>query len=473
MVFSSITFLYLFLPIVLCIYYLLPTKFKNAWLFVSSLGFYFFGERLLVSLLLISSVVDYALSWIIELNRDKKTVMRLCLVASICVNVGLLGYFKYVDFFIQNINVLTGMSLPVLNVALPIGISFYTFQTMSYTIDVYRGTAHAQKSFINFGAFVSLFPQLVAGPIVRYTDVEKELNQRKHTLDMFSEGVLRFALGLGKKVLLANNIAQVCKEFASLEQKTVLMHWMCILAYMLQVYLDFSAYSDMAIGIGKILGFKFPENFNYPFISKSISEFWRRWHMTLGGWFRDYIYFPLGGSKVKKPRWVFNLAVVWMVTGLWHGAQWNFVLWGVYFGVLIAIEKLFLLKWLEKTPKVVGHLYVLLTVTISFVIFGYGDATLWNTDTVMFIKNMFGFGGLPLVNIQSLYIIANFAFVFVVCVIASLPMAKNIVLKLEAKNRTWADIIAVLKPVVVVLMMALSTVKLIDGAFNPFLYFRF
>lgn len=473
MVFSSITFLYLFLPIVLCIYFLIPTKMKNAWLFVSSLAFYFFGERLLVSLLLFSSVVDYVLSRIIEANRGKKTVMRLCLIASICVNVGLLGYFKYVDFFIENINALTGLSMPILNVALPIGISFYTFQTMSYTIDVYRGTAHAQKNFINFGAFVSLFPQLVAGPIVRYTDIEKELDSRKHTLSMFSEGAVRFAIGLGKKVLLANGIAQVCKEFALLEEKTVVMHWICIIAYMMQVYLDFSAYSDMAIGIGRILGFKFPENFNYPFISKSISEFWRRWHMTLGGWFRDYIYFPLGGSRVKRPRWVFNLAVVWMVTGLWHGAEWNFVLWGVYFGVLIAVEKLFLLKVLEKTPKVVQHLYVLLTVTISFVIFGYGDATMWNTDTVLFFKNMFGFGSLPLMNVDSLYIITNFAVMFVLCIVACVPFVKNTVLKLESRSVVCANVISVLKPVVVALLMIMSTAKLIDGAFNPFLYFRF
>ncbi len=468
MIFSSITFLYLFLPIVLCVYFILPTKMRNFWLFVTSLTFYFFGERALTSLLLFSSIVDYVLSLIIEANRDKKAVMKLCIVTSMCVNLGLLGYFKYADFFIGNVNTIFGMSFPLTNVALPIGISFYTFQTMSYTIDVYRGTAHAQKNFISFGAFVSLFPQLVAGPIVRYTDIAAELDSRKSTLSEVSDGVVRFALGLAKKVLLANGIGALCEQFEVTDEKSVILYWACAIGYMLQVYLDFSAYSDMAIGIGKILGFKFPENFNYPFISRSISEFWRRWHMTLGGWFRDYVYFPLGGSRVSRPRWIFNLAVVWALTGFWHGAEWNFVLWGVYFGVLIALEKLFLGKYIEKLPKALQHIYVILIVLVSFVIFRYEKVSV----SAGFIKGLFGFGNIPFVNESSIYILRSFGLLFVVSIVASLPFVKQLVLHMQT-NKKCAVVLDVLKPVCVVVMFVLCTAKLIDGSFNPFLYFRF
>ena len=352
MLFSSVTFLYAFLPIVLALYFAVPKKLKNAVLLVASLFFYFYGERTYIAIMLISSITDWIWSLLIEHFRAKgnEKITKWFLVGSLVVNLGLLGFFKYADFFIVNINALFGTGIPLTGVHLPIGISFYTFQTLSYTIDVYRGRASAQKNFISFATFVCLFPQLIAGPIVRYTDVEKELDSRKHSLEDFSLGIRRFCVGLGKKVILANAMGELCKILLESDGNSLLMYWLYAVAFSLQVYLDFSAYSDMAIGLGRILGFKFPENFNYPFISKSITEFWRRWHMTLGGWFRDYIYFPLGGSRTTTLKWLRNILIVWFVTGFWHGAEWNFILWGLYFGVLLVIEKLFLGGVVNKSP---------------------------------------------------------------------------------------------------------------------------
>ncbi len=467
MLFSSVTFLYAFLPITLALYFAVPKKFKNATLLLASLFFYYFGERTYAVIMLISSVSDYTWSLLIEKYRGRK-ITKLFLVMSIAVNLGLLGFFKYADFFIGNVNVLLGTEIPLTNVHLPIGISFYTFQTMSYTIDVYRGKAKVQKNLVSFATFVCLFPQLIAGPIVRYTDLSKELDDRKHTLEDVSLGIRRFAVGLGKKVLLANAMGEMCDNLTSAGERSVLMFWLYAVAFSLQIYLDFSAYSDMAIGIGRIFAFKFPENFNYPFISKSITEFWRRWHMTLGTWFRDYVYFPLGGSRTTTLKWLRNLLIVWMITGFWHGAEWNFVLWGLYFGVLLVVEKLFLGKLLEKCHAVIRHAYVLFTVLISFVIFSVSSVGEIST----YISGMFGIGNISLYDASTLYIAKSFFVVLIVCIIASLPLPKKLYDRFS-DSKAGSIVLTVAEPLIIVLMLLFSTALLVDGSFNPFLYFRF
>lgn len=467
MLFSSVTFLYAFLPIVLILYFLSPKKLKNAVLLVSSLFFYYYGERTYTVILFVSSVADYTLSLLIEKYRGQKKT-KLFLLCSLLINLGLLGFFKYSDFFIGNINALLGTNIPLTGVPLPIGISFYTFQTMSYTIDVYRGNAKVQKNLVSFATFVCLFPQLIAGPIVRYTDIANEMDVRKHTFEDVSKGLRRFTMGLGKKVILANGMGEMCKELLALEQKSVLMYWLYAIAFALQIYLDFSAYSDMAIGLGRIFGFKFPENFNYPFISKSITEFWRRWHMTLGTWFRDYVYFPLGGSRTTTLKWVRNIFVVWMITGFWHGAEWNFVLWGLYFGVLLMLEKLFLSKYLKKSPAVIQHIYVLFTVLISFVIFSVESLGQIGT----FVGGLFGAGDIVLVSSSTLYVLDSFFVLLVLCIIASIPLPKML-WKRVGETKCGKTIYTVLEPLTVGIVLIVCTAFLVDGSFNPFLYFRF
>lgn len=467
MLFSSVTFLYAFLPIVLILYFLAPKKLKNAVLLVSSLFFYYYGERTYTVILFVSSIADYTLSLLIEKYRGQKKT-KLFLLCSLLINLGLLGFFKYSDFFIGNINALLGTNIPLTGVPLPIGISFYTFQTMSYTIDVYRGNAKAQRNLVSFATFVCLFPQLIAGPIVRYTDIANEMDERRHTFEDVSKGLRRFTMGLGKKVILANGMGEMCKELLALEQKSVLMYWLYAIAFALQIYLDFSAYSDMAIGLGRIFGFKFPENFNYPFISKSITEFWRRWHMTLGTWFRDYVYFPLGGSRTTTLKWVRNIFVVWMITGFWHGAEWNFVLWGLYFGVLLMLEKLFLSKYLKKSPAVIQHIYVLFTVLISFVIFSV--ESLGQVGT--FVGGLFGAGDIVLVSSSTLYVLDSFFVLLVLCIIASIPLPKML-WKRVGETKCGKTIYTVLEPLTVGIVLIVCTAFLVDGSFNPFLYFRF
>lgn len=467
MLFSSVTFLYAFLPIVLILYFLVPSKLKNTVLLLSSLFFYYYGERTYTVILLISSLCDWLCGIFIEKNRGKK-ITRLFLLISVVVNLGLLGFFKYFDFFITNINALLGTSIPLTGVPLPIGISFYTFQTMSYTIDVYRGNATAQKNLASFATYVCLFPQLIAGPIVRYTDVAGEIDDRKHSLENVALGLRRFTLGLGKKVILANTMGEMCGELLALNEQGVLMYWLYAAAYSLQVYLDFSAYSDMAIGLGKIFGFNFPENFNYPFISTSITEFWRRWHMTLGGWFRDYVYFPLGGSRTTTLKWLRNILVVWIITGFWHGAEWNFVIWGLYFGVLLMAEKLFLGKALKKCGRVVQHIYVIFTTLISFVIFSSESLS----QMFALVSGMFGFGTMSVFGNTTLYVLDSFAVVFVLSIIASVPFPKKMYQRLS-ETRGGAAVLTILEPVTVALLLVLCTALLVDGSFNPFLYFRF
>ena len=382
------------------------------------------------------------------------------------VSLTLLGIFKYADFFVESFNAATGLSIPLLRLALPVGISFYTFQCLSYTIDVYRGNAQVQKNPISFGAYVSLFPQLIAGPIVRYVDVARELDNRTHSWDQAALGLRRFLVGLAKKVILADNFALLMKLFRESGEQSVLFYWMYAIAFMLNIYFDFSGYSDMAIGLGKVFGFHFIENFNYPYMSKSIGEFWRRWHMSLGSWFRDYVYIPLGGNRVKTGRWVFNTLVVWMLTGLWHGASWNFVLWGLLYAVFLMIEKW--VPFLKKMPDVLRRTYVLLIVMLGFVLFNATDIAQAGSD----IACLFGFGGLPLVSPATLYYLRSYALLFILGFVGATPLVRDTVNRLASGN-TSGKVVSILEPVVLILLLLVCTGYLVDGSFSPFLYFRF
>lgn len=467
MVFSSITFLYYFLPLVIGVYFVCPKKLKNGVLLFSSLIFYGWGEPKYIIFMVLSIVVNYILGLLIERHSGSAWGKRW-LIVSVVFSLGMLGYFKYVDFFIENVNSLTGLSVPLLKVVLPIGISFYTFQILSYTIDVYRKNTKAQKSLLSLATYVAFFPQLIAGPIVRYTDIAQALDSRDHSLMKIRIGIRRFLFGISKKVLIANSLGELCKIFADTQERNVLFYWLYAVAFTLQIYFDFSGYSDMAIGLGKVFGFDFQENFNYPFISQSITEFWRRWHMSLGTWFRDYLYIPLGGNRVGRMRWFFHIFLVWMLTGLWHGAAWNFVIWGMLFAVLLMIEKLWLGSYLKKMPRSISHLYVMLLVIISFVIF---DAPNLSTSAER-IRSMFGMSGLPFTGVQSVYYLRSYLIIFVIAIIGSTDLPKRIIGRIR---RTPFGAIALTgaEPVVCVVLLLLTTAYLIDASFNPFLYFRF
>ena len=466
MLFSSIPFLYYFLPSVLILYFIAPQKLKNTVLMISSLVFYGWGEPKYVVLMIASIVIGYISGILIEAISEKK-FSKLFLGLSVVVDLGFLAYFKYADFFIENFNAATGLSLPLLRIALPIGISFYTFQILSYTIDVYRKDVGAQKNIINLAAYITMFPQLIAGPIVRYSDIAKQLEDRTHSFENFSKGMRRFVLGLGKKILIANTLGELCDIFKASDDKSILFYWLYAVAFGLHVYFDFSGYSDMAIGLGRIFGFRFIENFNYPYISKSATEFWRRWHMSLGTWFRDYVYIPLGGNRVSKPKWFFNIFVVWFLTGFWHGAAWNFIVWGLFFAVLLIIEKLVLLKYLDKS-RVLSRVYTLVAVGISFVIFNAEDMK----EAVSYIGGMFGAGGIPVVSTEFFYYLKNFAVAIVIGIIGATPVAKKTVKKIF-ENEKISKYIWVLEPVGLVVLLVVMTAYLVDGSFNPFLYFRF
>ena len=457
MLFSGIPFLYYFLPCVLLLYAVTPKKLKNTTLLLSSLVFYAWGEPRLVILMLVTVTIGYVLGLLTEkFVRFKK----LWLILALVFELGFLVYYKYVDFFIFNFNAVTGLSIPLLQVTLPIGISFYTFQILSYNVDVYRGDVPAQKNPINLAAYISLFPQLIAGPIVRYSDIEKELTNRTHSFEKCAEGARRFILGLSKKILIANILGELCDTFKASDDKSVAFYWMYAIAFSLHIYFDFSGYSDMAIGLGKIFGFTFMENFNYPYISKSATEFWRRWHISLGTWFRDYVYIPLGGSRVGKVRMLFNLFVVWLLTGFWHGAAWNFIAWGLLYAVLLIVEKLFLLKYLEKS-KVLSRIYILLFVVLGFVMFNASSMG----EAFTYIGSMFGAGDVPLFSAETFYYFRSYIVVFAVAIIGSTPLPKMLVNK--------AKFTKYLEPLVLVLLLAVCTAYLVDGSFNPFLYFRF
>lgn len=457
MLFSSISFLYYFLPCVLVLYFLVPRHFKNVILLITSLFFYAWGEPRLVLLMLITIAIGYVLGILIEKDAEHK---KLYLILAIVSFIGALAYFKYANFFVDNFNQVTGLSIPLVRVALPIGISFYTFQILSYNIDVYRGEVKAQRNPIDLAAYITMFPQLIAGPIVRYKDVAVQLESREHNISKVADGIRRFIFGLSKKILIANVLGEMCEGFRLSDEKSVLFYWMYAIAFSFHIYFDFSGYSDMAIGLGKIFGFDFLENFNYPYISKSITEFWRRWHISLGNWFRDYVYIPLGGSRVKRGRHLFDILVVWMLTGFWHGAAWNFIIWGLYFAVLLVIEKTFLLKYLERT-KVLSHIYVLFAVVVSFVIFNASSITQVMAD----IGGMFGRGDLPLVSGEALYYLKSYAAIGILAIVGATPLPKKIVSKW--KGLQYAE------PVVLLVLLIMITAYLVDGSFNPFLYFRF
>lgn len=466
MLFSSIPFLYYFLPITLILYYAVPKPLKNAVLLLASLVFYGWGEPSYVFLMVGSIIVGYVTGILVE-KFEKPALKRTVLIISLVINLGLLGYFKYADFFIENFNKTTGLSVPLLKVALPIGISFYTFQLISYVIDVYWGNVKAQKNLISLATYITMFPQLIAGPIVRYSDVEKQLSERTHDFSKISYGIKRFILGLSKKILIANVLGEFCSIFNASDEKSVLFYWAYAVAVSLHIYFDFSGYSDMAIGLGSLLGFSFPENFNYPFISRSASEFWRRWHMSLGTWFRDYVYIPLGGSRKGTFRLLINIFIVWLLTGFWHGAEWTFMVWGLYFGVLLIIEKTFLLKILEKY-KVIGHVYLLLVTVFSFIIF---DAATIG-DAISHMGKMFGAGEIGLISTPTLYYLKSFGVVLLIAIIGATPLPKKLIKWINDKTFE-GKILTILEPIALVLLLLVCTGYLVDGSFNPFLYFRF
>lgn len=471
MIFSSIPFLYYFLPVMLLLYALAGRRFRNVVLLLASLFFYGWGEPRYVALMLAAIVFGYGMG--IVLGRLRGRVQAAMLACAVTVCVVTLGYFKYADFLIRNINVLTGGSFPLLRVALPVGISFYTFQTISYLADICRGDIKPQRNIVSYGAYISMFPQLIAGPIVRYQTIARSLESRRIGLADIAYGVRRFLIGLSKKILLADTLGELCIRFLSTSDCSVLFCWLYAAAFTLQIYLDFSGYSDMAIGLGRMLGFTFVENFRYPYISSSVTEFWRRWHISLGSWFRDYVYIPLGGNRVSVLRWMRNIAIVWCLTGFWHGASWNFVIWGLYFACFLVIEKAAgkrrrRLEAPNPCRTVLGHLYVLLVVMVGFVIFD-GDGL---AQAGAHLAGMFGLGGLPVSSPESRYYLCSFGVTLLISAVASTPLPVRMVRRMQ--SRIWGRrMLNVLEPVALVLLLLLCTASMVDGSFHPFLYFRF
>ena len=466
MVFSSTIFLCVYLPLVLLGYYICPKKGRNLFLLIVSLVFYAWGEPKYVFLMIFSILVNYIFGRLMDKNRGRQKRMKLLLVLSVVIDLGLLSVFKYTDFIITNVNAIFGSSFDLLNIALPIGISFYTFQAMSYTIDVYRNDVRVQKNLIDFGMYITMFPQLIAGPIVRYADVQDQLAERSVTTADFSEGVMRFVVGLGKKVLLANQMGAVWSDIYALGgDVSALMAWTGAIAYTFQIYFDFSGYSDMAIGLGRMFGFKFPENFRYPYQSVSITDFWRRWHITLSTWFKEYLYIPLGGNRRGLARQALNLLIVWSLTGFWHGAGWNFVMWGLYYFVILFIEKLFLLKALDKLPKFFRHVYALVLIIIGWVIFASDDVSV----LLPYLGSMFGANGA--IGGMDVYTLLTKAVLLIICCIASTELPKKLFLSAAGAMNEKAAF--TLKSVLMIALLALSMILLIGDSYNPFLYFRF
>lgn len=455
----------MFLPFVLALYYITPRRFRNLTLFIVDLVFYAWGEPWLVILMLFSILLNYTSGILIGINREKKGLARFIFILSVILNLGLLGFFKYAGFIGETLNmVMPFLNIPILEIALPIGISFYTFQTMSYTIDVYKNTVKVQKNIITFGTYVSLFPQLIAGPIVRYEDVAEQLMHRKETLQGFTDGVKLFLIGLSKKVLLANemgNLWDAVRESGT--QSGALGSWVGIIAYTFQIYFDFCGYSEMAMGLGKMFGFDFLKNFDYPYISKSITEFWRRWHISLGTWFREYVYIPLGGNRKGLYRHIINIAVVWFLTGLWHGASWNFILWGLYFGVLLMIEKLFMLKVLKKAPAIISHIYSIIIILFGWVLFYFENLN----EMGIFLARMFGSDGFMMSGDISVKIISYIP-LLIVSAITSTPLISKLYHKIKSK-----PILYVIDNAGCVLALLLCTAALVSSDYNPFLYYKF
>ena len=467
MVFSSLSFLTLFLPLTLIAYYVSPRRARNAVLFVVSLVFYAWGEPVYVLLMLFSALSDYAHGLLLERWENRPGLRRAALISSVCINLGLLGFFKYAGLAVSTLNSALGTSLPVPAVALPIGISFYTFQTMSYTIDVYRRKCPAQHNLLTFGCYVAMFPQLIAGPIVRYVTVADELHSRRESFDGFFAGVCRFLVGLAKKLVLANGAGALWEAVSAQApaQLSALSAWLGILAFAFQIYFDFSGYSDMAIGLGRMFGFTFPENFRYPYLSRSVSEFWRRWHITLGDWFREYLYIPLGGNRVSIPRNLFNLAVVWLATGLWHGASWNFLLWGGYFGLLLILEKFVFGKLLQRLPAFFGWLYTALAVLLGWVLFAFEDAG----AGLSYLSAMLG-GGAGGVDAFALRSLLDGAGLLLLCALGSTPLCAGALRQLKTAH---PRLHAVLTAALLAAGFALCLTYVVDAGYNPFLYFRF
>ena len=462
MVFSSILFLFVYLPVVLAVYYIAPARFRNLWLFIVNLLFYAWGEPVYILLMMFSITLNYAAGLLIakyRVTQDAKA--RTVLAINTVLNLALLVFFKYYDLLAETLSRIPGVQIASLGLTLPIGISFYTFQTMSYPIDVYRGDTEEQKNYIRFGTFVALFPQLIAGPIVRYKDVASQLGARRLSSEQFSSGVQRFTVGLGKKVLIANNIGALWDIYAAAPELSFAGAWLGAIAFSLQLYFDFSGYSDMAIGLGRMLGFEFLENFNYPYISRSVTEFWRRWHMSLGTWFRDYLYIPLGGNRRGLPRQILNILIVWALTGLWHGANWTFLLWGLYYAVFLILEKVFLLKRLEKVP-VLAHVYALLVAVVGWMLFQLNTVG----EVTRYWGAMFGAGGVFALA-QDAFHARSYAVILIVAAVAATPLPKKLYERIPEKVRS------VLTPVLTALCLVVSTAYLVDATYNPFLYFRF
>ena len=463
MVFSSLVFLFAFLPIVLVIYYIIPRSLRNYFLLLADLVFYGWGEPVLILLMIFSIVVNYFAGLMIAKSPGRK---KTVLIISVIVDIGLLAFFKYAGFIGSNLNIILPFAdIPVLSIPLPVGISFYTFQIMSYVIDVYRGDTPAQKNIVSFGTYVSLFPQLIAGPIVRYKDIDAQLNGRRENIDLFAKGVRLFVLGLAKKVLLANSMGLMWDTLRESPSPGALGAWAGLIAFSFQIYFDFSGYSDMARGLGNMLGFEFLINFDYPYISKSITEFWRRWHISLGTWFKEYVYIPLGGNRKGKGRQIVNILIVWMLTGLWHGASWNFLLWGLYFGALLIIEKLFLLKVLDRLPAVFAHIYSLLFIVLGWALFYYSDDVGGFSALAAFAGSLFSD---PLISSDAVHIILSFLPVVVVSAVASTPLIRKVYYRIKSGSfKTALEIVAV------AVIMLICTASLVSEAYNPFLYFKF
>lgn len=468
MVFSSVVFLYIFLPIMLLVYFIVPKKFKNAVMIIASLIFFAWGEIRYIFIMLILAVMDYFCGKKIDKYFDNKKKKRLYLGIDVGVNLLILFFFKYADFIISNINLITGFNIPLLNIPLPIGVSFNTFQSLSYIIDVYRGTVKCEKSFYNYLTYTTLFPQIIAGPIVRYETVDEELVDKKISMNNFTKGMKRFIIGLGKKVLIANNVGKLWSiiESGSYITLSPALAWLGLVAFALQIYFDFSGYSDMAIGLANIFGMNFDENFNYPHISKSITEFWRRWHITLSSWFKDYIYIPLGGNRKGLAKQIRNILIVWFLTGAWHGASWNFILWGLYFGVILILEKMFLLKFLEKIPAIFRHIYTIFLVLISWLIFAFEDLG----KIGEYFKALFNFNYSYSYNSEGIYYLKNYAIIIIIGIILSTPIITKLLKKMETKNKLLPSLIT---SFIYIAIFIFSTSYLVSDSFNPFLYFRF
>lgn len=468
MVFSSITFLFYFLPALIIIYYLAPSKLKNLVMIIASFVFYAWGEIRFIPVMLLLSIEDFVCARLMEKHRDNIKRRRIYMLISVCSNLGVLIFFKYTNFLLGNFFGLFGMNSPFVEIILPIGVSFNSFQSISYAIDVYRGTTSCEKKYYNYLAYTTLFPQIIAGPIVRYVTVENDLDDHMLTQDSFSMGMRRFIIGLGKKVLIANNVGLLWSQISSgaAGDYSVLLYWIGILAYTFQIYFDFSGYSDMAIGLARIFGLTFDENFNYPYISKSITEFWRRWHITLGSWFRDYVYIPLGGNRCSKLKHLRNLLIVWALTGFWHGASWNFIFWGLYFAVILIAEKYFLLKILDKFPPFFRHAYTIFLVMISWAIFYFENLN----ELKNYIMGMFGFGGVPLINQDSLYYLLSYGVIFVLAAYFSTPHFKKVINFTEKTTKRYVFVCGTL---VYVFVFLVCVAYLVDSTYNPFLYFRF